>query len=137
SRAMRSAAVWRATTTHATARNASSHSATQWRPLTAIDGLEGAQLGGAGARIGRDFGSGGGDAFLREQATERAAAARADRLARRADAGLGPVAEFILDAAVFARVVRNHGDAAARHERVAQCRQRACELLVFGVHGDA
>src|SRR5690349_15556960 len=112
SRTMRRAAVWRATTTHATARKASSHSATQWRPLTAIDRLERAQLGGTGARIGGDLGRGGGDALLGEQAAERAAAASADGLARRADAGLGPVAEGVLDQAVFARVVRDHGDAA-------------------------
>src|SRR5206468_10311416 len=90
SRASWIAAVWRAYTSHVVTRNARSHTATQWRPLTIDGDLERAQPGGPGPRVVAHFGRVGADRPLGEDAAERPPAAGADGLARRAHAGPAP-----------------------------------------------
>src|SRR5258708_39276879 len=128
------AAVWRACTSRVVTRKATSHTAPQWRPL-AIAGpvlprhLEGAEVRRARPRVVAHLGGPGTDRLAREQAAQRAAAAGAHGLPWRADARPAPVAERVLHGAVLARVVGDHGHAAAGHERGAERRQREPELL--------
>src|SRR5947209_9624570 len=137
SRAARIAAVCRAYTTQVVARNATSHAATQWRPLAIVGHLERPQPRRAGPGIVGQLRRRGSDRLAREQATQRAPAAGAHGLTRRADARLAPVAKRVLDDAVLARVVGDHGEPAAGDERGPQRGQRQVELLELLVHHDA
>src|SRR5439155_13312942 len=112
--AARMAAVCRAYTTHVVTRKATSHRATQCRPLAIaprapralpapLRHLECSELRRASARIGPQLGETGTDRFSREQATQRAPAAVAHGLPWRADARPAPVAERVLDDAGLAR----------------------------------
>src|SRR6266511_3310355 len=130
------AAVWRAYTTHVTARNVTSHPAIQWRPLSLTGHLEGAELCRAAAEIRAELHGVGAERPLREHAPQRAPAARAHGLPRRADAGAAPIAEGVLDDAILARVISDHRDAAAGDERGAQRRQRELELFELLVDHD-
>src|SRR5439155_15619462 len=126
-------------TTHVVTRKATSHRATQCRPLAIapLRHLECSELRRASARIGPQLGETGTDRFSREQATQRAPAAVAHGLPWRADARPAPVAERVLDDAVLARVVGDHRHAAAGHERGAERRQGELELLELLVDDDA
>src|SRR5207244_3279491 len=78
------------------------------------------ETGGPGARVVAHFAGRGTDWLLREHATERAAATHAHRLPGRANAGAAPFAERVLDDTILARVVGDHGQAAAELQRGAQ-----------------
>src|SRR3989442_4672265 len=88
SRAARIAAVWRAYTTHVVTRKATSHSATQCRPLAIVPSVppapryfEGAQLCRAGPGVVAQLGGTGADRLPREEETQRPPPASADGLA--------------------------------------------------------
>src|SRR5260370_72539 len=68
------------------------------------------------------------DGLACEQLAERAAAAGAHRLTRRAHAGPAPLPERVLDDAVLSRVIGDHPEAPAWHQGVAQRWQRALQL---------
>src|SRR6266571_3110035 len=140
-RAARSPEVWRATTTHSTARIASSQNINRCRPLSAtalaLRPFEDAQGGGAGARVAADLGGGGAHASLLQDPSQRPTAAGAHRLTGGTDAGAAPLAESVLDDAVLPRVIRDHAQPAARDEGVAERGQRGLELLELAVHSDA
>src|SRR2546422_4090695 len=123
------AAVCRAYTSHVTARNAMSQTATQWRPLSLMHHLERAELRGAGAGVRAHLGRPRPHRPFRQHPAEGTPPAGAHRLPRRTDARLAPVAECVLDDAVLARMVRDHRDPAAGHERRPQRRDRQVELL--------
>src|SRR6266513_3556926 len=137
SRASWIAAVCRAYTSQVTARNATSHTATQWRPLTLMRHLERAQQRGAGAWIRAHLGGPRPHRALRQHPAERTSPAGAHRLARRADAPPAPLAECVLDDAILTRMVRDDGHAAAGDERRPQRRQPQVELLELLIHDDA
>src|SRR5213076_1532440 len=136
SRASWMAAACRAYTSHVTARNATSQTATQWRPLSLTGHLERAEMRRAGARVGANLVGPRPDGSLCQQPAERTPPAGAHRLARWTNATLRPIAERVLDDAVLARMVGDHRDPAARHERCSQRRKRQVELLELLVHHD-
>src|SRR5437660_4370151 len=137
SRASWIAAVWRAYTSQVTARNATSQTATQWRPLSFKGHLERAQQRRAGARVRPHFRGPGAHGAFRQHPAERTSPAGAHRLARRADAPPAPLAECVLDDAILTRMVRDDGHAAAGDERRPQRRQPQVELLELLIHDDA
>src|SRR5262245_13178443 len=137
SRAARIADVWRAITTHATTRNATSQNAAQWRPLSLMTHLESAKPGGARAGIGCDFRRGCLHAARCEHPAQWPPAAGAHRLFGRADARARPLAERVLRDPVLTRVIADDAQPAPVVERVAQRREGALELLELLVHRDA
>src|ERR1041385_4594680 len=137
SRAARIAAVCRAYTTQVVTRNATSQTATQWRPLATVRHLERPQPRRAGARIVGQLRRRGSERLAREHAAQRPPATGAHGLARGADARLAPAAKRVLADAVLARVGRDHGEPAAGDERGPERRQRQVELLELLVHHDA
>src|SRR5207244_7099475 len=111
------------------ARNARSHTATQWRPLIIGRHLERPEAGRTGARVVAQLGGGGADRLLGEHAAEWPAATGAHGLPGRTDAGPAPVSKRVLDDTVLACVVSDHGQAAAGPGRGAECRDGALEML--------
>src|SRR4029077_10316155 len=128
-RATLKAAVWRATTTAATSRKRSSHNTSQWRPLTFITHPEDAQLGAPRPRVRRDLAAVGQDRLPRLRPPERAAAAGADRLVRRADTPPPPILERVLHDPVLTGMIADHGQPAARDQRVPERGQGVLQAL--------
>src|SRR6266508_3617426 len=128
-------------TTHSAASSATSQIASQCRPLTLatplLCGLERAELRRARPHVAGDFRRARDDRLLGQHAPQGAAATRTDGLTGWANARLGPLAEQMLDDAVFARMVGNDPQAAARNQRVAKLGQRGAELTQLVIYGDA
>src|SRR3989442_12744803 len=135
SRAARMEAVWRAYTTHVVTRKATSHSATQCRPLAIVPSVppapryfEGAQVCGAGPGVVAQLGGTGTDRLPREEETQRAPAAGAHGLTWRGDAPPAPGAGRALPPGVLPPGGGGHYPAAARHHPPPGGRQRAPQL---------
>src|SRR5438046_4775997 len=133
------AAVWRAMTSHSAASSATSQKAIQCRPLslTSLEPLEHAKLRRSRAWVDSDFLGLRQDRFLGEHATKRATPAGADRLLGRTDAIARPLAKLVLHHAVFAGMVRDDAQPAARDERIAQRGQRGRKRIDLCVDRDA
>src|SRR5258708_27572338 len=127
-------------TAHSAASTATSQIASQCRPLTLatplLCGLERAELCRARPHVAGDFRRARDDRFLGQHASQRAAPTGTDGLTGWANASLGPLAEQMLDDAVFARMVGNDPQPAAGNQRVAKLRQRGAELTQLVIHGD-
>src|SRR2546422_1978488 len=89
---------------------------------TLFRSLEGAELRRAGPRVLAHLGRPWPDRLAREQAAQRAPAAGAHGLPRRADARPAPVAERVLHHAGLAREGGGHRPAAPRPQRGAERR---------------
>src|SRR5438093_7169287 len=126
-------------TSHSAASSATSQNAIQCRPLnlTSLEPLEHAELRRSRAGVDGDLPRVRQDRFLGEHATERAAAAGANRLPRRADAGARPLAKRVLDHAVFAGVIGDDAQPATRDERIAQRGQHSGKGIDLFVDSDA
>src|SRR5260370_38899522 len=93
---------------HSAASAVSSHSPSQCLPFRAIRHLKGAELRRAAARVGASLFGPGSDGLACEQLAERAAAAGAHRLTRRAPAGPAPLPEPVLDGAGLSPAIGGH-----------------------------
>src|SRR5882672_1671315 len=128
-------------TAHSAARSATSQIASQCRPLTLatplLCGLERAELRRARPHVAGDFRRARDDRLLGQHAPQGAAATRTDGLTWWANARLAPLAEQMLDDAVFARMVGDDPQPAAGNQRVAKLGQCNGELTQLVIHGDA